>query len=144
MDHCAGQLQRNSEAVAWLQAERGLNAETISRAGLGWNDRDLYQARTAWGLQPEMNQQTGRDKKVWLPGPSLVIPMTDDAGQVIRLRIRCSKPPKDGSRYIVCSGSGMQPLTFWDNQAAVAVVESELDALLLSQEVGELKGKRES
>jgi DNA primase len=34
-----------SKARAWLKA-RGLEAETIRRAGLGYNPRDLYEART--------------------------------------------------------------------------------------------------
>lgn len=133
VDHCTEQLKRNSEAVAWLQQERGLNPETIKAAGLGWNDRDLYQARTAWGLPEEMSQKTGKPKRLWLPG-GLVIPW-----QVIRLRIRRDNPGTD-DRYINAAGSSMAPMVQWTDQAAVAVVESELDGLLVSQEAGELIG----
>jgi len=99
----------------------------------------LYQARTAWGLPEEISQKTGKSKRLWLPG-GLVIPWRDSAGQVIRLRIRCSEPPKDGSRYIVAPGSSMQAMIQWTDQAAVAVVESELDGLLVQQECGDLIG----
>lgn len=138
VDHCAGQLQRNSETMAWLQGERGLNAETISRAGLGWNPIDVYQSRAAWGLPPEVNSK-GKIKMVWLPGPGLVIPMTDESGQVVRIRTRRSEPGT-GARYVVVTGSSMAPMVQWTDQAAVAVVESELDALLLMQDAGELIG----
>ena len=138
VDHCTGQLKRNSEAVAWLRTERGLNPEMISRAGLGWNDRDLYQARTAWGLPPETNQKSGKPKKVWLPS-GLVITMTDEACQVVRLRIRRNNP-ESGSRYVVVSGSSMGAMVQWQDQRAVAVVEAELDGLLVAQEAGELIG----
>jgi DNA primase len=126
------ELERNSEAVAWLQAERGLNLETISRAGLGWNPQDKRESRESWGLPEEISQQTGNVKKVWLPS-GLVIPLTDDAGRVIRLRIR-RNDPGTGSRYVVVSGSSMQAMIQWQNQKAVAIVESELDGLLVQQE----------
>lgn len=137
MEYCTGQLKRNTGAMAWLRAERGLNPETIRAAGLGWNPVDVYQSRSAWGLQEEISQKTGKPKKMWLPS-GLVIPWRD-AGQVVRMRARRSEPGQ-GARYVVVSGSDMQAMTLWADQAAVAVVESELDALLVQQEAGELIG----
>jgi len=135
---CQEQLQRNSGAMAWLQDERGLSVETISRAGLGWNSQDKYASRLSWGLPEEISIKTGKAKKVWLPG-GLIIPLCDSAGQVVRIRTRRSEPGQ-GARYVVVSGSDMQAMTLWTDQAAVAVVESELDALLVLQEAGELIG----
>jgi DNA primase len=138
MNHCTHQLQRFSEAMDWLQAERGMKLETIRDAGLGWNPVDLYQSRTAWGLPQEKNQKTGRPKRLWIPA-GLLIPCLDDDGSVIRIRIR-RHDPGEGSRYIVVSGSNMQPMISWKDHKAACVVESELDALLLNQEAGDLIG----
>lgn len=139
MCHCTEQLHRNTEAMAWLQAERGLNPETIMAAGLGWNSRDLYQDRAEWGLPPEINSRTGKAKCIWLP-KGLIIPLIDSVGNITRLRIRRSEPG-DGDRYILASGSdGKRALCLWMDQRAVAVFESELDGLLVKQEAGELIG----
>jgi DNA primase len=137
MEHCAGRLQHNSGAVEWLQAERGLNAETISRAGLGWNPVDVYQSRESWGLPPEVNSK-GKIKMVWLPG-GLVIPWRDSAGKVVRIRTRRSEPGQ-GARYVVAAGSGMGAMIQWLEQQAVCILESELDALLVHQQAGDLIG----
>lgn len=117
---CQKQLELTSEAMAWLQAERGLNPETISQARLGWNPQDKYESRESWGLAPEVNSK-GKIKMVWLPR-GLVIPLADDAGQAVRIRTRRSEPG-EGARYVVVSGSDMQAMTLWTDQPAVAVVE---------------------
>jgi hypothetical protein len=134
---CQKELERNQEALQWLKTERGLNLETIRRFRLGWNGQDRYDKRESWGLPPETNAK-GRPKQVWLPA-GLTIPLVDGAGQVIRLRIR-RQNPQDGARYIVTPGSSMRPMTIWDDQKAVVVLESELDALLVAQEAGDLVG----
>jgi hypothetical protein len=123
--------------MAWLQAERGLNPETISRVGLGWNNQDKYESRESWGLAPEISQKTGKAKKVWLPS-GLVIPWSD-AEQVVRIRTRRSEPGQ-GARYVVVTGSGMGAMIQWQDQTAAAVVESELDGLLVHQEAEDLIG----
>lgn len=137
MDHCTEQLQRGSGALTWLQAERGLNAGTISRAGLGWNNQDKYESRKSWGMAPEVNSK-GKVKMVWLAA-GLIIPLTDNQGQVTRIRIR-RKVTDSYGRYVNVTGSGMAPMVQWTDQPAVAVVESELDALLIMQECGEIIG----
>lgn len=135
---CQEQLQGNSEAMAWLHAERGLSDETIRASRLGWNHRDLFLDRTAWGLPSEISQKTGKAKKLWI-AQGLVIPFCLDA-VVLRIRIRRGESPPDESRYRNVSGSNMQPMTLWADQQAVVVVESELDCLLINQEAGELVG----
>jgi len=139
MSYCAEQLKRNTRAMTWLQAERGLNPETIRAAGLGWNSRDLYQDRAEWGLPPEISSRTGKAKRIWFP-KGLIIPLIDSVGNITRLRIRRSEPG-DGDRYILASGSdGKRAMCLWTDQRAVAVFESELDGLLVKQEAGELIG----
>jgi hypothetical protein len=135
---CQSALQARPEALAWLESKRGLTAETVSAAGLGLNTKDLYFDRAAWGLPEETNERTGKAKRVWLPA-GLVIPWLDAEGKVIRLRVR-RNDPGDGARYIVASGSCMAPMMLWRDQATVAIVESELDAMLIHQDAGDLVG----
>ncbi len=135
---CQKQLQGNTEALSWLKSERGLTDETIRASRLGWNNHDLYLDREAWGLSSEISQKTGKAKRLWIP-QGFVIPY-HQGKTVVRIRVRRSEPPAKGSRYIVASGSAMQPMALWADQDAVCVVESELDCLLINQEAGDLIG----
>ena len=121
----------------WLLSERGLSFDTVCRSGLGWNDVNMLFSRESWGLKPEQ-KANGKPKKLWMPA-GLMIPFFDETGRLARIRIRRTKEDSYG-RYIVISGSSMKPMTFWKNQKAVAIVESELDALLLIQECEDLIG----
>ena len=118
--------------------KRGLNAETIKSAGLGLNSKDQWFDRSAWGLPEEINERTGKPKKSMVARRPRY-PLARSRRRLIRLRIR-RNDPGDGSRYIVATGSSMAPMVFWDKQAAVVVVESELDGLLIHQDVGDLVG----
>jgi len=135
---CQKTLFENSEVMAWLQAERGLNPGTVQKYGLGWNDKDLYEIRSSWGLPDELNHKTGKAKKIWIPS-GLIIPCFDADGRVIRIRVRRNAQDCD-SRYVVVTGSNMRAMAFWQEQLAVAIVESELDGILLSQEAGDFIG----
>ncbi len=138
MVHCSEQLARNTGALKWLQSERGLTLKTIQDSRLGWNAKDLFLDREAWGLPSEISTKTGQQKKLWI-AQGLVISFCL-AKSVVRLRVRRSEPPAVGSRYTVCSGSYMGALTLWTNQDTVAIVESELDAILINQECSDLIG----
>ena len=138
VSHCSEQLARNTEALTWLQSERGLTLKTIQDSRLGWNAKDLFLDRTAWGLPPEVSAKTGQQKKLWI-AQGLVIPFCLEKS-VVRIRIRRSEPPEKGSRYILFSGSYSGAMVHWTDQQAVMVVESELDCLLVSQECGDLVG----
>lgn len=107
---------------------RGFRDETIKAAGLGWTRADVYEDRTAWGLEA-VAQPDGVLKKLWLPA-GLVIPAFD-RNEVVRLRIR---RPTGAPRYVIIPGSSMTPLIAGEETGAVVVVEAELDALLLNQE----------
>jgi len=123
------------EGRAFL-ADRGLKPETIKSVGLGWNPQETYQSRQSWGLEPELNEK-GKLKRIWLP-VGLVIPSFDQ-GRVIRLKIRRANPG-DVDRYIFVAGSSSVPMTWGLNKGIIVIVESELDGLLLHQEVGDLAG----
>lgn len=121
----------------WLQRQRGLQEQTIRRRRLGLQPTTCRIPRTTWGL---MDRPDG--KPLWFPG-GLVIPAFHD-GQVSRLRIR--RPTGCVPRYVTIPGSCMAPIVIgWSAPgapgaptAAVVVVESELDGMLLAQERGGL------
>ncbi len=114
----------------WLRTKRGLTRETAKRFRLGWIERNLYRDRAKWGLPPELRDD-GNLKKLLLP-TGLLIPGPD------RLRIRRRDPGEYG-KYFVIPGSGNAPLIIGADHPAETtgsiIVESELDAILLAQEL---------
>ena len=126
--------ERGANMRAWLRTEKGLHDATIKGACLGLNLADKSEPRATWGLDIQ-HKEDGTEKKLWLPA-GLVIPWVVN-GDVHRLRIRRSDPG-DGARYVIVSGSSMAPATWNLERAAAVIVESELDGLLLNQEVGDL------
>ena len=116
--------------LEWLRAKRGLTRATAERFRLGWLPRDLYHDRAAWALPPELRED-GRPKRLFLPA-GLLIPGPD------RLRIRRAEPGRFG-KYFVVPGSSNRPLVIGADHPAestgTVVVESELDAMLLWQEI---------
>jgi hypothetical protein len=135
---CQDRLDHKSNIMAWL-LDRGLTIATIRYSGLGWNPEDTFVERDAWGLPNEVSAQNGRREKLYLPA-GLTIPLyPEKSGLVTRLRVRLSNPRGD-HRYVAIGGSSMAPLTLWQDQLAVVVVESELDGWLLDQEVSNMAG----
>lgn len=131
-------LLDSSAHMAWLAA-RGITRPTVVRYRLGWNDRDYLRPYPAWGLPPA-KWDDGNERLHKVPR-GLVIPWID-GGHVLRLRVR--QPDKDPKYYVVPGGAtDPQPLmvldSTWPGQhTAVILVEAELDALLLAQEVGDI------
>jgi DNA primase len=118
----------------WLHDEKGLQDETIRKAGLGFNPTTIHEQRSSWGIDVAFKED-GSEQQQWLPA-GIVIPWIDN-GQVSRLRIRRMKPGDD-PRYAIVSGSSMVPMILGPEMKSIVVVESELDALLISQEAGDL------
>ncbi|MEN6374600.1 MAG: primase-helicase zinc-binding domain-containing protein [Smithella sp.] len=132
-------------AREFLQA-KGLIEATIRRAGIGFNPSDLYRDRRGWGLLQEIHRPDGKAKLIWLPA-GIVIPLapfSDQKGSVqnqegvARLRIR--RFNDEGPRYVIVAGSSIAPLVLEPDKSIFVVVESELDAWLLYQEVADLTG----
>ncbi|MBW2149254.1 MAG: hypothetical protein JRI22_19805 [Deltaproteobacteria bacterium] len=117
----------------WL-AGRGLKEQSIKQALLGLILKDQWFERAHWGL-PEEAAGNGH-KKLWIP-EGLVIPCVSNRC-VQRIRIRSSNPCQSGKYYIV-PGSSSSPLVCATKECML-VVESELDALLVNQEAGDLVG----
>ncbi len=127
----AGKL--GADARAYLN-KRGLADETIQAAKLGLIPADRYARRGPWGL-PKEYRDNGKEKDLWIPA-GVVIPYFVD-GKVARVRIRRFEGEP---RYYVVSGSFMGPMVLGQNKGIFLVVESELDALLLWQEGGDMAG----
>ena len=151
-------LLETPEKMEWLHA-RGINAETIRTAYLGWNPgkdgRDLWRHRSSWGLPEELTKD-GKNKRLWLP-IGLVIPLIlkdtreksknieekscgspqiNGCYQVKRIRIR-----RFGDRlppFYVIPGSAMDAMALATAHHAAVLIESELDAILINQEAGDL------
>ena len=120
----------------WLNA-RGLKNETIKQCRLGWNPKDIYHDREAWGLEEKI--ENGKRSRIWIPA-GLVIPCFRD-GIIQRLSVRRSNlenldgPPERGGRYVLAAGSsGKVPMVLGNEKQFFVIVESDLDAILLHQE----------
>ena len=123
------QLLNNQEQLNWLRNERGLTLTTVKRCKIGWNPSDLYRDRNEWGLTESLHKVTGKPKKLWIPA-GLIIPGYDASGNLARIKIRTGGDVK----YVLLSGSNTGAAFYGDkNLQAFAVVESELDAILLGQ-----------
>jgi len=134
----ARQLQDDARALAWLAEERGLTPETAARFHVGWNPKDLFRDREAWGLAQELKPD-GKRRMLWIPH-GLVLPVLDASGQVARIKFRLAKPRKDQPKYIFLASEpkNTAPLVAVGQARPWVVVESELDGMLLAQEAGEL------
>ena len=118
----------------FLTGERGLNEETIKKFSLGFLPLDRWKAATALGLV-EILKENGQPNKYWIPR-GLTIPLCKD-DQVLRVRIR--RPKSDGApRYYLLRGSDTRAMVLGTDKSVSILVESELDALLLHQEAGDL------
>jgi len=118
--------------LSYLCETKGLTGDTIKEFSLGWVPADRWDAAPAWGL-PEFLKDTGKPKRLWIP-KGVSIPLLQD-GQVVRVRIR---RPDGEPRYFVLRGSGTMAMLIGDGHPVAVLVESELDALLLHQEAGDL------
>lgn len=137
----AGAFLEMTQATLWTEEGKeartllhgkGLTDDTIRAAGLGWNSQDCCRARESWGLPIEI-KENGMPKRLWIPA-GLVIPCYAD-DQLIRLRIRRQE---GDSRYYLIPGSDTGAMILNPDRAAVVILESELDGLLVSQEAGDL------
>ena len=81
-----------------------------------------------WGLE---------GKKIYLP-EGLLIPTFDEYGKPIRLKVRSSNQKDSERKYIYIRGPKVYPEIYGDYKECYIIVESELDAILLWQEAGDL------
>ena len=119
-------LKENKEVMNWLAA-RGINAQAVEAARLGWNPgengKDVFRARKAWGL-PEIKKENGKPRMLWIP-QGLIIPYIVN-GVIQRLRIR---RPEGELRYYIVPGSSMSTMIIGAERRAFVIIESELDSI---------------
>jgi len=135
-------LLDNPAQLRWLRDKRGITQDTVQQFQLGTvageNNRNCrFRSRQAWGL-PEIKRDNGRPKALWIPRGLLIPYITGDTVQRIRIRrpkVDC--PSKKDVRFYVLPGSAMMPMAIASDQRAAAVVESELDAILVAQDAGD-------
>ena len=123
-----------AKARAWLHA-RGLADETIDRAALGYNPTDRWEAPGIWGLPATHN-------KIYLPR-GIVIPWSVGS-DLWRLNVRrplsAAQISAGEKKYAQPAGgaNGLFNADAVQPGKPVMLVESELDALLVEQEAGDL------
>jgi DNA primase len=121
--------------LEWLKKERGITTDSVKRHQLGYVFKNLYFERTQWGLPQEL-KENGKPKKIFIPS-GLLIPYMP-SGKPIRIRVRRDDPGEYG-RYYIVPGSSLEPMIIMPDGEAenhpVIIVESELDAILLRQEL---------
>lgn len=118
-------LMKNPEALNWLRLERGVTVETVQRFKLGWLAENHFFPKSEFGLPDD-------GKKLVIPA-GLLIPWKDGR---IRVRRSNDEDAKKYGRYYVLPGSGTEPMTIGTpSETTAVIVESELDAILLSQEI---------
>lgn len=139
---CHAKLMSNRSAIDLITC-RGLTLETVTRFQIGCNPgdrgKDIFREREDWGLESE-TKEDGKLKKLWLP-LGIVIPSLSINGQPAKIKIRRTAW-KEGDKlpkYVEVSGSQQCPSVYGDPDIGVALVlESELDAVLVQQEAGDL------
>ena len=147
----AVELSQYAENKLWSKAgaaarvyirSRGLSPKMMRRFRLGWIPALSYCEPAVWGL-PEELHKGGHTRNMRIP-PGIVIPHVDAAGRLLSLRVRYwtkehgGKPPDDKTpKYHTVRGSATLALICGTGPAGV-VVESDLDALLIGQDAGDL------
>ncbi|MCP3965468.1 MAG: hypothetical protein GY718_03815, partial [Lentisphaerae bacterium] len=127
------ELLNNSKQIDYLE-KRGINLDAIKKFKLGFNAEDAFRERHEWGLHEEINQKTGKPKKLWLPA-GIVIPYWDE-NKLVRIRIRRLKEDNFG-KYIIVSGSDARPFIIpSDRYSYCLIVEAELDGIMIHSLVG--------
>lgn len=133
---CEEKLMAGEKQLRYLR-RRGIKKKTAQRFRLGYNPgkdgKDLWRPRETWGLPIEYRKD-GRKKNLWLPR-GIVIPYLNPEDKILRLRIR---RPAGEPKYYVIPGSSMGCMVTATAANAAAVIESELDAILIDQEARDI------
>ena len=138
VDYAVGRMAASDAGRAYA-ASRGLTPATVAAQRIGGNPSTIYHDRAAWGLPEDVNDKTGKPRKVWLPA-GLVIPTMRD-GVVVAVKIRRGDwtPEDELPKYAAVTGSAKSPMVLAPGKGKpCVVVESELDAILCAQEARDL------
>jgi len=137
---CHDMLWKNPDSLALLKA-RGFNEEAISRWKLGYSPQTFLRDRSLWGLCDKPGPNDGL-AKLWLP-KGIVIPTFSDE-VIVKLKIRRPDEPQNEpskykfQKYVVVSGSIDTPVIYGDPMKPILIMESELDAMLTYDIIGDI------
>ena len=130
---CHKELIERPDLLTWLEAERGINRFTVDKFLIGFNPNGKFSPKKLWG--------TAKDPYI---ARGLVIPRLQLDGTITGINIRQFKQSDNAplivttdpdKRYLQVAGGKNTPWLLSDHHAPLMVVESELDALLLWQEL---------
>ncbi len=121
-------------ALDFLIQNKGLTEATIKEFSLGFIPNDQWEPAPEWGLVKVL-KDNGKAKQLWFPRGH-VIPLWH-GDQILRVRIRRPKAAGD-PRFFLLRGSDTRAMILGTDKPVSVLVESELDALLLHQEAGDL------
>ena len=130
---CHENLIEMPELLTWLEAERGINRFTVDKFLIGFNPSGKSSPKKLWGT----------DKDPYIPR-GLVLPRLQLDGTITGINIRQFKKSDNAplmvitdpeKRYMQVAGGKNTPWLLSNHHAPLMVVESELDALLLWQEL---------
>lgn len=136
-------LLQNKERLAWLE-KRGIGTEAVKRFKLGWIEKQKFYGHSRWGLSIELNENK-REKRIWIPRGYL-IPQWDLEKKLTMLQVRKDDIKAGEYRYHPVKGSTVTPMiippspSIPEERIAWVVVESRLDAFLISYFIGDLVG----
>jgi hypothetical protein len=116
---------------------RGLRPDYGASHGLGWNPSDKFEAPKHWDLEPWRNDK-GRPGKVALPAGLVISTFRKSRPVAVKVRRVAWSPGDAWAKYHCLRGSGNGALILGKPGLPVAVVEAELDAMLVHQEASDL------
>lgn len=136
---CHDMLWKHPESLELLKA-RGFSEEAIIRWKFGYSPQTFWRNRTEWGLGDKFNNN-GCLAKLWLP-KGIVIP-TFSNESIIKLKIRRPDELQSASlhkfqKYVVVPGSVNAPSVHGDPAKPILIMESEFDAMLTCDAIGDL------
>ncbi|MBF0507831.1 MAG: hypothetical protein HQK57_02770 [Deltaproteobacteria bacterium] len=126
--------------LAYLK-DRGINEDSAKNLGLGFNPSTEYRPREDWGLEPKLKND-GRLTKLCIPA-GLVIPVyrhMEGQRYIVHFKIRRDEATGSYKKYWEVNPPGQigSMLLQGDGNLPTIIVESELDAVLIHQEAGDL------
>lgn len=124
-------LVQDNNAIVFIKNKYGFTMDTIRQYQVGWNPRKIFFPKSEWGI-------SGSTKKLCLPkGPVFAC---RHKGEIFKLKIRDFEW-KEGNlygKYREVEGSSNRTAIFgYLTNQTIVILESELDAMLLVQEIGE-------
>jgi DNA primase len=118
-------LMNSAEVLNWLLSARGITRETAERFKLGWLSENKFFEKEGFGLVPD-------GKRLLVPA-GLTIPWS---GRRLRVRRSNRDDAAKYGRYYLIPGSKTDPMLIGEpGEVTAIIVESELDAILLAQEL---------